>query len=281
MRQYITQLVLLLATAATARQMSNLDAPPGFDWQAYVRNYPDLHTAGIASESEAMQHWFNVGAPEGRLYRPVHKRLRYTACTGLFNQYYSHVAALALAATLRADVYFPPAATRSSYQDRTSLHPEHNEARWLAVPAESLWDVRRLKRYWKQRGMHIHLVRRWLCEKQSSRKNVCNENDDNNVCGIQPTTLEPFPDISTGATAFQLMPLHDVPPENIVRMEGTYIRPAHLQDLAAAATATIMNHAKQLYARNDAPGEVTVVLDLPCTFFALHTPRCVSAGMYD
>lgn len=159
-RRYMPVLCLILAAAVSARHISNLDdAPPGFDWQAYVRNYPDLHTAGIASESEAMQHWLNIGAAEGRLYRPVHKLVRYTACTGLFNQYYSHVAALALAATLRADVYFPPAATRSSYQDRTSLHPEHNEARWQAVPAESLWDVRRLKRYWKQRGLLIHLVR--------------------------------------------------------------------------------------------------------------------------
>ena len=41
--------------------------------------------------------------------------LRYTACTGLINQHYSHVAAFALAATLGAEIVLPPAVCRDSF----------------------------------------------------------------------------------------------------------------------------------------------------------------------
>lgn len=151
-------LLLLLPAAAVARRYHQLSIPHEFDWQAYIRNYPDLAAEGTMSEEDALHHYRTIGAAEGRLYRPVRKLVRYTACTGLFNQYYSHISALALASVLHADVYFPPAATRSSYNDRTSLIPEHNEARWQPVPAETLWDVRRMKQYWKKRGMHVLLV---------------------------------------------------------------------------------------------------------------------------
>ncbi len=157
-RPALILLLVLLPAATIARPIQQPDLPPGFDWQAYKHNYPDLSVAGTLTEEEIVQHWHTIGAPEGRVYRPVHKLVRYTACTGLFNQYYSHISALALAAVLHADIYFPPAATRSSYSDRTSLHPEQNEARWQPVPAETLWDVRMLKRYWRQRGINVFLV---------------------------------------------------------------------------------------------------------------------------
>ncbi len=90
----------------------------------------------------------------------------------------------------------------------------------------------------------------------------------------QPTQLEPFPNIASGANAFLSAPLHNVPADAYTRMEGTYIRPIPLQELAAAATGVIMDHAKHLYAQDPSRGNVTVVLDLPCTFFAIQTPRC-------
>jgi len=41
--------------------------------------------------------------------------LRYTACTGLINQQYSHIAAFSLAAVLGAEIVLPPAAKRDSF----------------------------------------------------------------------------------------------------------------------------------------------------------------------
>lgn len=41
--------------------------------------------------------------------------LRYTACTGLINQHYSHIASFVLAAVLGAEVVLPPAAKRDSF----------------------------------------------------------------------------------------------------------------------------------------------------------------------
>ena len=44
--------------------------------------------------------------------------LRYTACAGLMNQHYSHIAAFALAAVLGADLVLAPAVCRDSYARR-------------------------------------------------------------------------------------------------------------------------------------------------------------------
>jgi len=47
-------------------------------------------------------------ARQGRLYKPVRVLLRYTAGTGLINQHYSHISAIALAATLGAELVLAP-----------------------------------------------------------------------------------------------------------------------------------------------------------------------------
>ena len=47
-------------------------------------------------------------ARQGRLYKRVRVLLRYTAGTGLINQHYSHISAIALAATLGAELVLPP-----------------------------------------------------------------------------------------------------------------------------------------------------------------------------
>jgi hypothetical protein len=66
--------------------------------------------------------------------------LRYTACGGLLNQHYSHVAALALAVALGADVLLPPGVKRDSFAHYFSQDPTRNEVAWSAVPFDSLWD---------------------------------------------------------------------------------------------------------------------------------------------
>ena len=55
------------------------------------------------------------GRAQGRIYKRLKVLLRYTACTGLINQQYSHIAAFALAAVLGAEIVLPPAAKRDSF----------------------------------------------------------------------------------------------------------------------------------------------------------------------
>ena len=65
--------------------------------------HPDLRAIGVADEHAAKAHYIATGRREGRLYRRVRVLLRYTACTGLINQHYSHIAAFSLAAVLGAE----------------------------------------------------------------------------------------------------------------------------------------------------------------------------------
>ena len=62
------------------------------------------------------------------MYRPFPLVLRYTACSGLINQHYSHIAGIALAAALRARaVVVPPGLARSSFAQYYSTSAEKNE----------------------------------------------------------------------------------------------------------------------------------------------------------
>ena len=45
---------------------------------------------------------------QGKLYKRIRMLLRYTAGTGLFNQQYSHISAIALASVLGAELILPP-----------------------------------------------------------------------------------------------------------------------------------------------------------------------------
>jgi hypothetical protein len=61
------------------------------------------------------------------VYKRVPLVVRYTACGGLFNQHYSHVAALALALALGADVVLPAAVKRDSFAHYFSQDPSKNQ----------------------------------------------------------------------------------------------------------------------------------------------------------
>ncbi len=79
--------------------------------------------------------------------------LRYTACTGLINQQYSHIAAFSLAAALRADIVLSPAAHRPSPGTVGAKH-----AAWSPAPTESLLDVAQITATWARFGITVHPV---------------------------------------------------------------------------------------------------------------------------
>lgn len=92
--------------------------------------------------------------------RRYHTHLRYTACTGLVNQQYSHIAAFTLAAALGvSEVHLPPAAVRDSFGHKFSIHQEHNQMQWFPARTGCLLDVERLQRTWAALGITVHEVR--------------------------------------------------------------------------------------------------------------------------
>ena len=94
----------------------------------------------------------------GRRYRLA---LRYTACTGLVNQQYSHIAAFTLAAALGvSEVHLPPAAVRDSFGHKFSVHQEQNQMQWFPARASCLLDVERLQQAWAELGVAVVEVRR-------------------------------------------------------------------------------------------------------------------------
>lgn len=89
----------------------------------------------------------------GRRYRLA---LRYTACTGLVNQQYSHIAAFTLAAALGvSEVHLPPAAVRDSFGHKFSVHQEENQMQWFPARAACLLDVEHLQRAWAPLGITV------------------------------------------------------------------------------------------------------------------------------
>ena len=132
--------------------------PADFDWQTYLLYHPELKDEGIISEETAKQHYLSHGRAEGYVYRRLRVMLRYTACTGLINQQYSHIAAFALAAVLGAELVLPPAVKRDSFAKYFSMDKTQNEVSWTPDHLDTLLDTEKIIRFWKDRGLTVHRV---------------------------------------------------------------------------------------------------------------------------
>lgn len=112
----------------------------------------------LLAAADAMEHYLRAGRIEGRVYKRMRLLMRYTACTGLMNQQYSHLAAFSLAATLGAEIVLPPAVYRDSFSKHFSTKKEENEVKWSPAPTESLLNVEGIIDHWKTRGITVHKV---------------------------------------------------------------------------------------------------------------------------
>jgi hypothetical protein len=89
------------------------DLPHDFDWRAYLKWNPELEMQGVHTMEAAEDHYLSVGHAKSLVYRDFELTIRYTACGGLMNQHYCHMAALALAHMAKADkVVWPPMQVR-------------------------------------------------------------------------------------------------------------------------------------------------------------------------
>lgn len=132
--------------------------PADFDWQTYLLYNPELRDAGISSQQQAEAHYIQTGYYQGLMYKRLRVLLRYTACTGLINQHYSHIAAFSLSAVLGAELVLPPAVKRDSFAHYFSVFKEHNEVKWTPAPLESLLNVDKIVDFWQGRGLTVHRV---------------------------------------------------------------------------------------------------------------------------
>ena len=241
-----------MASAPTAPHL-----PDTFDWHTYLMYYPDLRMENITTEAGAQQHYLEYGRAEHRVYRRLRVLLRYTACTGLMNQHYSHIAAFTLAAAVNAELVLPPAVQRDSFGHYFSQQKELNEVVWAPAPLEWLLDVDRIIGHWAGRGMTVHKA---ICI-SSSLPHLC-------MCGLdlgcmcmlnfcrrsvpalmvlmqcvapegvtcmchiinrapnsaQTPALLPFPDLTEPQTAFPLYPQPELDPQYITRLPSVYLQ---------------------------------------------------------
>uniref|UniRef100_A0A1D2A093 O-fucosyltransferase family protein n=1 Tax=Auxenochlorella protothecoides TaxID=3075 RepID=A0A1D2A093_AUXPR len=220
--------------------------PEDFDAEAYRAYHPHLD---LPSARAAAEHYLAHGREEGLVAHRLRVLLRYTACTGLINQHYSHIAAFSLASVLGAEVVLPPAVCRDSFAHYFSVFKEKNEVQWAPVPLDSLLDVPALIAWWKARGIHVH----------------------------ETPALTPFPDLTQPGVAFPLYAQPGVDPDLVVRVEGVYLKNMELGELVDLAREAVVGRARErLLAARGSSGPPSaavpyVVLDLPCSFFMLRT----------
>jgi hypothetical protein len=152
--------------------------PGDFDASLYLAYNPDVASsfkmAGAAADSAALQrharmHYLLHGRAEQRLYQRVPVAVRYTACGGLMNQHYSHLAAVTIAGALGADLLIPQALVRDSFASYFNTNPARNKLAWRHVPFGTLWDAGTIVRWGARSGSHCcaraaarSLARSWL-----------------------------------------------------------------------------------------------------------------------
>lgn len=133
-------------------------AADGFDWRAYLANYPDLvfQPGGLPFTAEAAAaHYEGAGRAAGRVAQPLDLRLRYMTAYGLANQLLAILTGLMIAQEVGAGVVLHPAWARSAFDGNAS---------WELAPIESLLDVEAMAAWWSPRGLMIFKAGAgWAC----------------------------------------------------------------------------------------------------------------------
>lgn len=119
--------------------------PHDFDWRAYLKWNPELSSMNIQTMAAAEDHYRHKGHSMSLVYRDFDLTIRYTACGGLMNQHYCHIAAIALAHLSKANrVVWPPMLERKSFHVRYNLDASKNEQSWVYLDAKKLWNIRKI-----------------------------------------------------------------------------------------------------------------------------------------
>lgn len=123
------------AAPAQQRDSSSGGSSTACDWQSYLESPLADPRPGPAGSPAACR---------------LPATLRYKAASGLCNQLYAHLAALAIAQHLGAQaLVLPPARSRETF---LRLHG------WSLEPLESLLDTERMAAHWRSRGLRLEMV---------------------------------------------------------------------------------------------------------------------------
>jgi hypothetical protein len=95
----------------------------------------------------AASHYMEFGHKEARVYRRLPVLLRYTACGGLPEQHYSHLAAATLAAAMGADLLLPQALLWASSAGSGKAPAQSSQPEWHSVPFDGMWDLAAIQRW--------------------------------------------------------------------------------------------------------------------------------------
>jgi hypothetical protein len=148
--------------------------PSDFDWRAYLKWNPELEMQGIHTQEAAEDHYVTIGHSRSLVYRDFELTIRYTACGGLINQHYCHLATIALAKMSKASkIIWPPMQVCTlgvlllqwcfwedgcymtawmPMQERKSFHIRYhpdasqNEQKWEYLDATTVWDMPRIRK---------------------------------------------------------------------------------------------------------------------------------------
>jgi hypothetical protein len=111
-----------------------------YPWQQSLPWNPDVSAPDTSKAAE--QHVLVHSTGQHSEFRHVELTLRYTACGGLVNQHYCHLAALALAHLANVShVIWPPMQERQSFNLRYHSEAHKNEQSWTYLDATTVWDL--------------------------------------------------------------------------------------------------------------------------------------------
>eukprot|EP01023_Acetabularia_acetabulum_P032553 TRINITY_DN303_c0_g1_i3.p1 TRINITY_DN303_c0_g1~~TRINITY_DN303_c0_g1_i3.p1 ORF type:complete len:523 (+),score=52.65 TRINITY_DN303_c0_g1_i3:247-1815(+) len=215
--------------------------PRGWDWRVYMQYYPEisLQNNGKFDSLTALQHYNEFGQFNEYIPRKINMVVRYTACSGLVNQQYAHIASISIAVLLGAKLILPPSLQRLTFNSSFTNTP------WKQLPTDHVLDMEYVTQYWKKKGLEILGQKHW----------------------------ETIPQINNGEVAYW----EDLHPgfeqESHVRITGIYRRPTPILDLLYRIKQEALNRYSSVAAtRKSSDCLKGIVVDLPCTFFALRTP---------
>lgn len=216
--------------------------PPGFDWRAYLDYNQDVQSVVEDNAESATAHYASHGHKEGRIYKRIPVVMRYTACGGLMNQHYSHLAAMTVAASLGADLVLPKALKRGSFNQYFSNDPEKNEVTWSMTPFSSLWDKAHIQHFLREQG-----VGSW---------------EVNDTVAKLPRLIDPH-------ASYQRYSMDGFGFNQVVKVPNVYLQTKDLQEIVQHLRTKIVEQAmaSARHINNHTREPQPILVDLPCTMF--------------
>lgn len=157
---------------------------------------------------------------------------------------------------------------------------DKNEVQWSPAPLGTLLDVDSIISRWASLGMVVSEAGR--CGAQAPSRQCSQSLSLVHISPPPPLAapqvhrtpaLRPFPDLTQPESAFPRYPLGGLDPYLITSLPGVYLQNLPLGELMERARLAVLGHATAIRRHDPLASLPYIVLDLPCSFFALQTIR--------